>query len=1109
MRRQTLRSISWRASQACAAAWIFGALVACGDDESPKRRRPPAYVEPTQDMGQVAEPDMSAGCEADSACKPGERCAQGVCVAGACEPAQQNACGGCEALSAQPGAPCGACQRDVWVCAQDLNSVTCSGDTACEAAQLAAVEISNVTQRSATLTSELTTLGQGSISEHGFCVSQQPLPSVDQSQSVCTKLGPLSAPGLFAQDVQMLSPSSTYYVRAYAAEASGAVAYSEQAELMTEAELAGSVRTTKIESPASGEITVLGEVDMLGEPVAQGYGVCLGLKEQPALGDGESNCQDLGAPQLGALAVEFKGLAPGLTYYARAFIRSESGAEYGQQLSKLLAPGQPIFSEVSKGSFDAHVRLSWAPVIGATGYKLMRDGVPVTAQPITGMSYDDAQAQAGPAPSAQGLGLVASSDLADHVRLSWSAPVVAAGVSHQYALIAINAGGDSAPSATQDGYRAASPITGYELSAGGGAWRGVSGLSFDDTSAPAGTISQASATASQGTSSAAVFLSLQGADAQPGAAVNYKVRAVSAAGVGDESAPVQGNRALSAPNVQWQRSSGASDAGYSDIAGATGRTFMDTGAPSDGSTRYYRAVISAAGASMTTPAVSGYRSVGLPTLTTLAPTSIGLDSAKLGGRVDAMGTGTIVEHGYCVGTSAGATYTPGAANPSCRTLGSRAQTGAMTEVTFTGLNAGQAYFVRTFAQVTRNGSPFVAYGADVSFVTKPKRPTLSGASSDKVDYVELSWSKVAYATSYKLLRDGVVIATIPAAAQLFFVYRDIAASSPQRPDRVTGLSRQQFCDGSRVFWQAPAASGPGSAHVYTLVTVNAAGESEASVGVSGRRAAAPLLGFKIKNLTTGNVVTAPASAREQGIHDNSYASFFAGTASATKGVARHSTYVELVSSGTSKMVPPTDTVTVVAYNSAGESFSSSVLTSRATCDLVVQWQRSDASTGPFVDLPGAVGTPWQDTSAPAGGQSRYYRAKVFVAGADAHPSYTAVQEGYRYSLAPAVETLYLGQITKTSMRVGFEVVNYGVPAMGPSQFGLCLSTSPDPAPGKAGADCMTMFRSGCSKDAGETWWCNVTNLMSDTRYYAKAYGINAKSAPSYVFGRAVDARTLR
>lgn len=143
----------------------------------------------------------------------------------------------------------------------------------------------------------------------------------------------------------------------------------------------------------------------------------------------------------------------------------------------------------------------------------------------------------------------------------------------------------------------------------------ISGLlgnvaTWDDTTAAAPTITAGTAAASDGTSADYVVLSLAGESANNGTTYTYYVVAINATGASANSSTDTGHTAPGALTYQWQRTSTNEDipANYSNISGATTDPYNDTGAPSDGSIRYFRAVLNATGASQQISTTdSGYR----------------------------------------------------------------------------------------------------------------------------------------------------------------------------------------------------------------------------------------------------------------------------------------------------------------------------------------------------------------------------------------------------------------------------------------------------------------------------------------------------------------------
>ena len=181
-------------------------------------------------------------------------------------------------------------------------------------------------------------------------------------------------------------------------------------------------------------------------------------------------------------------------------------------------------------------------------------------------------------------------------------------------------------------------------------WRGAVDLgaagdvaTFDDTGAAAPVITPGAADASDGTSSVHVVLSLAGESVANGTTHTYKVVASNATGNSADSATDTGYRGHGALTYQWQRSAADVDASYSNISGATTDPYNDTGAPADGSGRYYKCVLDATGAAQaTSTADRGYRTP--PRITSQAVTGIGATSATGNGTITGLGGGSNFDH---------------------------------------------------------------------------------------------------------------------------------------------------------------------------------------------------------------------------------------------------------------------------------------------------------------------------------------------------------------------------------------------------------------------------------------------------------------------------------
>lgn len=275
--------------------------------------------------------------------------------------------------------------------------------------------------------------------------------------------------------------------------------------------------------------------------------------------------------------------------------------------------GTPTGVTASAGTSSAHVDINWSSVAGATGYVVFANGSLLTPTPLTPaaggtQTYRHLEAPAPGVPAAlTGFSVTGN---ATEVRAAWTAAPTTgpAGASVNYTVAAVDADGQGAASAATSGFRAGLPLQGFEVRINGGAWAPLAVVSsYVDAAAPAGTLQVTNVAASDSTSETAIRLSAT-VTTTPGATRTIEVRALNSAGP-SVVASGSASRNVGTPGLQWQRSSGATDAGYSNLAGATTNPFDDT-TTTPGQTRFYRLVASATGATtVTSSADAGVRAV--------------------------------------------------------------------------------------------------------------------------------------------------------------------------------------------------------------------------------------------------------------------------------------------------------------------------------------------------------------------------------------------------------------------------------------------------------------------------------------------------------------------
>lgn len=123
--------------------------------------------------------------------------------------------------------------------------------------------------------------------------------------------------------------------------------------------------------------------------------------------------------------------------------------------------------------------------------------------------------------------------------------------------------------------------TGYYVYRDGGDVSGLLGdvATYDDTTADAPTVTAGTASATDGSSTSEVTLSIAGAGANNGTTHTYKVIATNATGNSSDSSTNTGYRGTTTLTYQWKVSAADSDAAYGDIGGATTAPYSYMSAP--------------------------------------------------------------------------------------------------------------------------------------------------------------------------------------------------------------------------------------------------------------------------------------------------------------------------------------------------------------------------------------------------------------------------------------------------------------------------------------------------------------------------------------------------
>lgn len=226
------------------------------------------------------------------------------------------------------------CEVKYFVRAYATNSAgTAYGDTVSFSTLTCDANLPTITTKSASSITETTAMCGGNISddggavvtERGICWSTSTDPGLDDE---FIESG--SGTGDFTLTITGLSCNTTYYVKAYAKNASG-TAYGDQISFIT------SQCTASLPVLSTSAVTGIGEtvaqsggnITDDGGATVTARGVCWSVSQNPSLTD--PHTEDGGGT--GVFTSSISGLTGGLNYYVRAYATNASGTAYGDEVS--------------------------------------------------------------------------------------------------------------------------------------------------------------------------------------------------------------------------------------------------------------------------------------------------------------------------------------------------------------------------------------------------------------------------------------------------------------------------------------------------------------------------------------------------------------------------------------------------------------------------------------------------------------------------------------------------------------------------------------------------------------------------------------------------------
>ena len=182
--------------------------------------------------------------------------------------------------------------------------------------------IGNITRTSATSGGSVTDDGGSTVTARGVCWSTAQYPTTGNSRTIDG-----GGTGVFTSQITGLTCGLTYYVRAYATNASG-TGYGAQRLMTTVGCASPAVSTNSISNVTQTTADYAGNVTDDGGAVVTERGICWSTGSNPDIHD--NRLAD--GSGTGSFSGTITGLEPNTTYYARAYAINSAGTGYGGSL---------------------------------------------------------------------------------------------------------------------------------------------------------------------------------------------------------------------------------------------------------------------------------------------------------------------------------------------------------------------------------------------------------------------------------------------------------------------------------------------------------------------------------------------------------------------------------------------------------------------------------------------------------------------------------------------------------------------------------------------------------------------------------------------------------
>ncbi|MBE0661952.1 MAG: fibrobacter succinogenes major paralogous domain-containing protein [Bacteroidales bacterium] len=204
--------------------------------------------------------------------------------------------------------------------------------------EISTLTVQNLSYYSANCGGMVTNDGGSEVTLRGVCWSTQPSPTINDDTTVNT-----GDQHHFISELPGLTPSTTYFVRAYAINSIG-TGYGKVVEFSTLKGTVPELLTHQVSQVYSMQADVEGEVISDGDLAITERGICWGTGPFPSI-----NSDKIAAPGSSTrFTATIKGLLPTTTYYARTYAINQAGVGYGEPLEFTTPETEPLPEVLTK-----------------------------------------------------------------------------------------------------------------------------------------------------------------------------------------------------------------------------------------------------------------------------------------------------------------------------------------------------------------------------------------------------------------------------------------------------------------------------------------------------------------------------------------------------------------------------------------------------------------------------------------------------------------------------------------------------------------------------------------------------------------------------------------